>query len=60
MSFGEQGGMVSLNSVGSSHEAGSETTNLHQRLLLSGASREVVRDKLFDMANYYIDKTDDP
>ncbi len=60
MSFGEeQGGMVSLNSVGP-HEAGSETTNLHQRLLLCGASREVVRDKLFDMADYYISKANDP
>ena len=59
MSFGEQGGMVSSNSVGSL-ESGSETTNLHQRLLLCGASREVVRDKLFDMADYYINKTNDP
>ena len=59
MSFGEQGGMVSSNSV-NSLESGSETTNLHQRLLLCGASREVVRDKLFDMADYYINKTNDP
>jgi len=45
-----------------SNESGSETTNLYQGLLLSGANREVVQKKLFEMANYYInaDKTNAP
>ena len=37
--------------------SGPETNNLHQRLLLSGASREQIRSKLIDMAEFYVQKT---
>ena len=47
---------MNMNEMMMSQESGSETTDLHKSLLLSGPSREMIRMKLVEMAEYYIDK----
>lgn len=46
-----------MNNLNMGETSGPETSNLHQRLLLSGASREQIRSKLIEMAEYYVNKT---
>ena len=50
--------MVSnFNEMRNSVESGGETKNYYHRLLLSGASREQIRIKLLELAEYYVAKT---
>ena len=54
-----QSGMVTANLDSESMmgpERGSETEDLYIRLLLSNASREQIREKLVQLADYYIAK----
>lgn len=62
-----QGNMVSAHGDGgsgnskvrSASQIGPETTHLHRELLLQGASRYVIREKLIELAQHYIGLTDE-
>ena len=55
---GDGGSGSNNNRMRSLSQVGPETTQRHRELLLSGASRYDIRDKLCEMAQHYIDLTD--